>query len=61
MVGSIKENSMPTQINQQEKPKKRQFGICKGKGSFVIKDDFEMTEEELVNQDDKQIKGEYPC
>ncbi len=33
----------------QEKPKKRQFGICRGKGSFVMKDDFEMTEEELIN------------
>ncbi len=28
--------------------KKRHFGICKDKGSFVIKDDFEMTEDEFV-------------
>ncbi len=34
---------------EQEKVNKRQFGICKGKGDFVIKDDFEMTDEELIN------------
>lgn len=26
----------------------RQFGICRDKGSFVIKDDFEMMAEELL-------------
>lgn len=36
-------------VDVNEKPKNtRQFGICKDKGSFVIKDDFEMTAEELL-------------
>ncbi len=32
---------------------KRQFGIAKDKGDFTIKDNFKMTEEDFINQDDK--------
>lgn len=34
---------------QSNKKIKRQFGQMVGKGSFTIKDDFEMTEEEFIN------------
>lgn len=34
---------------QPNKKIKRQFGQMVGKGSFTIKDDFEMTEEEFIN------------
>lgn len=34
---------------QSNKKTKRQFGQMVGKGSFTIKDDFEMTEEEFIN------------
>ncbi len=39
---------------EQEKPKKRQFGIAKDKGDFTIKDNFKMTEEELIAKDNKE-------
>ena len=27
---------------------KREFGVCKNKGSFIIKDDFELSDEEFL-------------
>lgn len=37
------------QLSPSNKKTKRQFGQLVGKGSFTMKNDFEMTEEEFIN------------